>query len=293
MSLRINSMVICALTALWIGLMQQISFAQTQGPAAFAAKQDVKNMVVAAMSDGKITETERRDILLKAKNVVNDKEYAGLVKTMNRLSPPETLTPENTGKVKPVDKQLVAKLPEIEIPFIEKSKTLAKIDNYFYPNTVAYNRVQTKTVATKQYVAKDQNTPLPKAYTSPSWSELKAESQSGNTTAGSVKEKPQKTEKSIFSIFSMWGPRSSGTSGENAKQERTASSVKQRSIYTEQSSLRQPESVVNGTEKNLQHSYTDYSVPMDVPNVVTPSDHNVLKTSYSLEPELNQGLSRF
>jgi hypothetical protein len=69
------------------------AFSQTPGGrTALAAKQRLKNEVVAAMGDGKITPIERAEILAEAKGVVTVKEYEGLVATMDRLSPPEKAT---------------------------------------------------------------------------------------------------------------------------------------------------------------------------------------------------------
>lgn len=80
--------VLAALFAL--GFLPNTAFSQTpSGRTALAAKQRLKNEVLAAMSDGKITKMERAEILAEAKGVLTVKEYEGLAATMDRLSPPE------------------------------------------------------------------------------------------------------------------------------------------------------------------------------------------------------------
>jgi hypothetical protein len=101
------------------GFIASISYGQTKGPAALAAKQAIKNQVVAAMDDGKISQNERRDILLEAKDVCTETEYQGLIHTMNRLSPPDQQTPENLGHAKYVDKQFMAAFPSGDLPYID------------------------------------------------------------------------------------------------------------------------------------------------------------------------------
>ena len=106
-----------------IGLLAGNIAAQSTGPAALAAKQDIKNSVLAAMSDGKITPAERREILSKAQNVLSAKEYVGLVTTMNRLSPTDKSVPADIGyKPAPVDKQLMANFPAPAVPWLDKAK---------------------------------------------------------------------------------------------------------------------------------------------------------------------------
>ena len=96
--------------------------AQSTGPAALAAKQHIRDQVLAAMSDGKITPDERRNILSHAKDILSAKEYVGLVNTMDRLSPPDKSVPEDIGYTPVVDKQLMANFPAPDLPWITKSK---------------------------------------------------------------------------------------------------------------------------------------------------------------------------
>ena len=73
------------------GFLPKPAFSQTPGGrTALAAKQRLKNEVLDAMSDGKITRLERAEILAEAKENLTVKEYEGLKATMDRLSPPES-----------------------------------------------------------------------------------------------------------------------------------------------------------------------------------------------------------
>jgi hypothetical protein len=110
-----------------IGILAGNIAAQSTGPAAFAAKQDLKNRVLAAMSDGKISSAERTEILSSAKDILSAKEYVGLVTTMNRLSPPDKSVPQDIGyRAKPVDKQMMANFFAPSIPWLDKSPNLAE-----------------------------------------------------------------------------------------------------------------------------------------------------------------------
>ncbi len=109
------------------GLLAANIAAQSTGPAAFAARQNIKNQVLAAMSDGKITPDERRDILSPAKDILSAKEYVGLVNTMNRLSPPDKSVPVDIGYNPADDKQMMANFPAPDLPLFNNSKLGEKI----------------------------------------------------------------------------------------------------------------------------------------------------------------------
>jgi hypothetical protein len=75
------------------GFHPETAYSQSPGGrTALAARQRLKNEVLDAMSDGKITRLERAEILAEAKENLTVKEYEGLKATMDRLSPPEVQT---------------------------------------------------------------------------------------------------------------------------------------------------------------------------------------------------------
>jgi hypothetical protein len=120
---------------LWLSVVAALGFAagnsaaQSTGPAAFAAKQKIKNQVLAAMDDGKITSDERRNILSHAKDILSAKEYVGLVETINRLSPPENPVSEELGYTPVVDRKLMAKFYTPDLSRLEKSKAGEAVAN--------------------------------------------------------------------------------------------------------------------------------------------------------------------
>jgi hypothetical protein len=120
--IRIKTMFLCLSVVVALGIAASNSVAQSTGPAAFAAKQEIKAQVLSAMEDGAITQDERRNILSNAKDILSAKEYVGLVETLNRLSPPDTAVPEDVGYTPVVDKQLMANFPAPDLPSIEKTK---------------------------------------------------------------------------------------------------------------------------------------------------------------------------
>jgi hypothetical protein len=129
MSIRIKTVLLWILAAATLGLTAGNSAAQSTGPAAFAAKQKIRDQVLAAMDDGKITESERRNILSRAKEILSAKEYVGLVQTMDRLSPPDYPVPKDLGYTPVVDKQLMANFPAPNLSRLEKSKPGEAIAN--------------------------------------------------------------------------------------------------------------------------------------------------------------------
>jgi hypothetical protein len=151
----VKKLLLCVSLGVLVGFAENNCAAQSSGPATLAAKQTIKNKVLSAMADKKITESERQNILEYAKDVLTDKEYAGLVRTMNRLSPPEYETAENQGVVRYVDKQLMANFPTPEISFIEKggfSKSIAETKESIVSNFKYYNEFAPREVIVKQTI---------------------------------------------------------------------------------------------------------------------------------------------
>jgi hypothetical protein len=122
MYIRVTTMLICVSVVVAFGIAASNSAAQSTGPAAFAAKQDIKAQVLSAMEDGKITQDERRKILSHAKDLLSAKEYVGLVETINRLSPSDRTVPEDLGYTPVVDKRYMMNFPTVDLPSIEKTK---------------------------------------------------------------------------------------------------------------------------------------------------------------------------
>jgi hypothetical protein len=56
---------------------------------ALTARQDLRDQVCIAMSDGQISRGERYTILTNAKAILKPEEYEGLKRSMDRLSPPQ------------------------------------------------------------------------------------------------------------------------------------------------------------------------------------------------------------
>jgi hypothetical protein len=113
--------------SLVVGFAGGIGFAQSMGPAAFAARQHIKDEVLQAMNDGKISATERIDILSEAKEILNPQEYAGLVRTIKRLSSskPGSQSTSTADIAKP--HSIVSSQPAVrrfisEIPYVEESQ---------------------------------------------------------------------------------------------------------------------------------------------------------------------------
>ncbi len=133
-----------------IGFLPSNSAAQSTGRAAFAAKQQIKEQVVAAMADGKITQDERRDILVKAKGSLTAEEYFGLAQTMNRLSPSDRPTPENLGYAPYIDKQHMASFPAPDLSWIEKSPVSRAFSQQSFVKNLVPKQLSPKETITKQ-----------------------------------------------------------------------------------------------------------------------------------------------
>jgi len=130
MTIHFKTMLLALSVTAVFGLLAGNIAAQSTGPAALAAKQEIKNQVLAAMSDGKITPDERRDILSHAKDILSAKEYVGLVETINRLSPPDQSVPADLGYTPPVvDKQLMANFLAPDLARLNKLKLGEALSN--------------------------------------------------------------------------------------------------------------------------------------------------------------------
>jgi hypothetical protein len=128
-------------------------FAQSTGPAALAAKQDVKSQVLAAMSDGNVSPNERRDILTRAKDILSAKEYVGLVNTINRLSPPDkSVNPDLGYTPLPVDKQMMANFFAPDLSSIRNSKIGGSIVKELFPNQT---NIAKQTPPKQMYIVKE------------------------------------------------------------------------------------------------------------------------------------------
>jgi hypothetical protein len=130
MTIHFKAMLLALSAPVIFGFLAGNVAAQSSGPAALAAKQEIKSQVLAAMSDGKITAAERRDILSQAKDILSAKEYVGLVNTINRLSPPDYSVPEDLGYNPPaVDRQLMASFPTPDLSKLDKLKLGESLSN--------------------------------------------------------------------------------------------------------------------------------------------------------------------
>jgi hypothetical protein len=119
MRIGMKIMLLCTSVGIFVGFATYTNSAQPSGPGALVAKQRIKAQVLSAMDDGKMSQKERREILENAKDILSAQEYVGLVQTINRLSP-DSNTPEDIGYAPIVDKQLMAKFPTMDLPWIDK-----------------------------------------------------------------------------------------------------------------------------------------------------------------------------
>jgi hypothetical protein len=141
--------------------LSSTALGQTPGSrTTLAAKQHLKNEVLDAMADGKITNVERADILAEAKEVLTAKEYLGLIATMDRLSPAEknvatvkhpakahttaiaTATPPETPSFLGRMVSAVPYVDEISIGPRPKVSDIAKSVPYFKPSPIELSGAQ-------------------------------------------------------------------------------------------------------------------------------------------------------
>jgi hypothetical protein len=127
MLVRIKLTLLGLLVGVVMGLTADTGMAQSTSPATLAAKQHIKQEVVRAMADGNISPEERQDILADAKPILNRQEYDGLMRTMDRLSPPRNSV-SHAGRYDalPGDSQgILSGVNQIEkqIPYVEKIKS--------------------------------------------------------------------------------------------------------------------------------------------------------------------------
>jgi hypothetical protein len=152
----IRALVIGASALAVTGILWGNAAGQSSGRAAFAAKQRIKEQVVAAMADGQITQDERRDILLGAKSSLTAEEYFGLAQTMNRLSPTDRPTRENLGYAPYVDKQYMASFPAPDLSWMAKSSVGKAISQQSLAKSLAPNQFAPKeTVVNQGYVVRE------------------------------------------------------------------------------------------------------------------------------------------
>lgn len=311
-----------------VGFTTSYCPAQSTGPAALAAKQQIKTQVLTAMNDGKLSQQERRDILLKAKDILSAKEYVGLVETMNRLSKPERATPENLGYAPFTDKRLMAEFPTPDLSFIEKSPavtnaiskfSIAKLtpnQNFIGGRTIKIEIVSdtvakqpvAKTVAPKQSVAKSTTTKQSVAKktkaTSPATvviisppPEKKKDKQANSSTVSKTQNKTAVSDKPMPPM-----PPTDTSLTKNSKpakpiQQKTAESAKKRPLSSDQATIQQPETLLNKAEtpSSISYAYNDYSVPvLSSPNaaLLSSSKTDTINTSFEqpIEPESSRGI---
>jgi hypothetical protein len=156
MRIGMKVMLLCTSVGIFLGFASYANSAQPSGPGALVAKQRIKVQVLSAMDDGKISQKERRNILENAQDILSAQEYVGLVQTINRLSPPESGTPEDIGYAPIVDKQLMAKFPAGDLPWIDKlSKSNGVLKQGLVKNVTPNREYVVREIITKQTIVKE------------------------------------------------------------------------------------------------------------------------------------------
>jgi hypothetical protein len=156
MRMGMKVLLLCTSVGVFVGLASNTNSAQPSGPGAFVAKQRIKAEVLSAMDDGKMSQKERRDILENAKDILSAQEYVGLVQTINRLSPPDSNIPEEIGYAPTVDKQLMAKFPTVDIPWVDKlSKSDGALKQALVKNVTPKREYVVKEIITKHTIVKE------------------------------------------------------------------------------------------------------------------------------------------
>jgi hypothetical protein len=312
--IHIKSILFGLLTAAVFSVLASNGFAQHSGPAALAAKQAIKNQVVAAMSDGKITEAERRSILLKANEVCSEREYMGLVDTMNRLSPPENVTPESSGHARYVDKQLIAQFPSGDIPLLDNlpnqlpilksySKQLAARDpmpkqNYVVRETVTKQPMVQKTVPYQSFAQTTTTKPSgvksitsnkvvakptvqtqnasQKAVSLPSPLTQQRDIKRVSTLYDQVDNKISKIDKSASDKSATETRQTGSETNVKSVKSNVVKSQKKQPVTGNGVSLQQPDKLWDKAEKSaIRTMYTDYSIPvLNTPTAALLTDGN-------------------
>jgi len=67
--------------------------------AALAARQDLRDKVCIAMTDGHISRAQRHTLLADAKEILKPEEYQGFKRALDRLSPPKPVPKPHSTKV--------------------------------------------------------------------------------------------------------------------------------------------------------------------------------------------------
>ena len=320
-------LVICV--AVIIGFNASNSTAQSTGPAALAAKQAVKDQVVSALGDGKITENERRSILVNAKSVCSEKEYLSLLATLNRLSPPEYDTPENLGHTPYVDKQMMARFPSGDLPYLNKSTINKAFPGLlFAKETMPRQNYTTREFVDKQNVQEERlsrqtavKTATPKSYTIRDTTPIQstAKTKKSSATSKVVKLPPPPLQNNNQPLPSTVGEKENITSesdepappmppvpsktwvtaAKKPMQQKEIKSSKKTPVIDNRATIQQPAVSWNTVDKpSIKHSYTDYSVPV----LITPAaalltiEHKdeSIKATFDefIEPDLRQDIIR-
>ncbi|MGA2796008.1 MAG: hypothetical protein ABSE63_00370 [Thermoguttaceae bacterium] len=306
--------ILLALSALVVfGLLAGNIAAQSSGPAALAAKQKIKNQVLAALSDGQITPDERRDILSHAKNILNANEYVGLVETINRLSPPDQSVPEDIGYTPLVDKQLMANFPAPDLSRLNKSKLgealsnqsfvkeIRPKQNFVVKETTPKQTHIVKEIITKRTIVEDAppNQSVAKATTPKQPIGKTAKPKAAAKTADVVVIPPPPP---IQEDDNQPNPSTVGRSQKSAKadnppppmppsversqtrnaapdkpvQQKISTSTIKRPSSGDQVDIKQPVGLLNIAERSaITHFYADYSVPvLSTPAAALLTDRN-------------------
>lgn len=317
MTFNVKTLFLCVSVGIAIGFASSKCSAQSTGPAALAAKQQIKAQVLSALGDGKITQDERRNILLKAKEICSAKEYFGLVETLNRLSPPDHPTPEDLGYTSFVDKQLMAKYP---LSWLEKMPANDLLPKQSFASNIIPNQPITKEskpkpkqtvivreIITKQTIVKETipQQSIAKQTTSKSKKSVMKEPKTKQTVAKETKSKqtvakktkPNATSKvAILSAPPQQNKNKQTNPSTKPVQQKIAESPKKPPVTGEQVTIQQPDKLLKEAERaGITHSYTDHSVPvLTSPSAALLSTRksNAIKASYdqSLEPETSPSI---
>jgi len=294
MPIHIKAMLLGMSVAVAFGFAPSSTAAQTTGPAALAAKQQIKAQVLSAMADGKISQDERRSILLNAKEVCTAKEYVGLVETINRLSPPDRATPENLGYAPFTDKQLMAQFPTWDLSWIDKAPGVNAIGKLSLPKlssskeTIPKHSYVVREIITKQTIVRETtpNGTVVKATTPkqtvvkttvkttksdatskvvilPPPPQRKNNKQADPSAVGKAQNKISKSDVPTPPMPPAEQAKTRYTNSDKAVQQKVAESPKKRSVTGDQATIQQPAQLLDRAEKtSIKHSYNDYSVPV-------------------------------
>lgn len=143
--MRLHSMFTAALLLAMLAANGQFLFAGTQSGrlAAFAARQDLSDMIAFAQADGKITPVERSLILQEAQWALSKPEYERFVQAFDRIAPPPPKAKPVVQRVRPVQQLVKASPAKVPSPkatsvkaFVQKTPAY-RLSAYKAPQKVA------------------------------------------------------------------------------------------------------------------------------------------------------------